>query len=157
MKHFKNLGLSFLAAWGTAAAALMVVFFFAYVIESWPVYYSTFADMIVEMMSISLMLGIGTFIYVGLAYIFIAIPYYFVAMHWRPENPAWMHYSISSGIAFVIIMLIALVPDGHTDWQWVFIALIASLSALAGTHVLIRRTRNDASPAPSNIHPPVPS
>lgn len=140
MIHFKTILFSMLTAWMTS----WIVMALFMIIEN----INHPSRSIEESISILLMCGLGTLVVVAATWILLACPYYFLCI--RRHRPARKvsHFLISSALA---IGISGLMTHGDPE-SWPWLGLIAVLSALAGTLVLLRR--NNQSPIINNQYLP---
>lgn len=138
MKHCKHLAISFLHAWGVASGLMVLLMVVTAVTDA--LKGSAFAATAAQLLWITPIIFVGTFIYVGAAYLMVATPYYFGVMRKHPAISAVQHYLSTGTIAFSIIALIAALPPDGMGYGWLLLAAIASTTAIVGTHTLLRRT-----------------
>ncbi|HEX5790634.1 MAG TPA: hypothetical protein VFY13_05750 [Luteolibacter sp.] len=123
--QLRALGLSFLAAWLTAWAAMAACTVIGNLDNS--------AASITDSAGLALIYGVATLVVVGATWILLATPYYLFCIRRHPTRKS-THFLCSGLLA---ILIAALMSDGRLE-TWLGLGAIACLSALAGTFILLR-------------------
>ncbi len=143
MNHFRNLGISYLHACGMLVGLLLGVLVVGSMIEG---EWST-RDILSFWVCYSILFAV---VYILPAYLIIGIPYYFGLIIRRPSIRPSLHYAAISCIVFTLTALayavIWTIYGGAWMWQWMIVALIASIIAISGTRTLIKCSSNSITP-----------